>query len=184
VTYVPAIDPARWRRVPFGDGHRIRVQRIQAVRSGDSVIEQQTTDGLAELLRGAAILSHAGNRTAAIAALASAVALAPDDLTAHRRLAAAYANAGDAERARSEYDRFIARLEARDCPDAAAVEHAYAARLFAARPTVPVAPARRGLTEDQSVALRRLGVAVVAIAATMALMLAAGAQIFASGGPI
>jgi hypothetical protein len=49
---------------------------------------------------------------------------------------------------------------------------------------VPVAPARRGLTEDQSVALRRLGVAVVAIAATMALMLAAGAQIFASGGPI
>jgi tetratricopeptide (TPR) repeat protein len=154
------------------------------VRSGDSVIEQQTTDGLAELLRGAAILSQAGNRTAAIAALGSAVGLAPDDRTAHRRLAAAYANAGEADRARSEYDRFIARLEARGCPDEAAAEQAYAAMLFAARPTVPAIAAHRGLTEDQWVALRRVGVAVVAIAATMAVMLAAGAQIFASGGPL
>jgi tetratricopeptide (TPR) repeat protein len=184
VTYVPAIDQARRRRVPFGHGHRIRVQRVEAVRSGDSVIEHETPAGLAELLRGAAILSHAGNRTAAIAALDSAVALAPDDLTAHRRLAAAYANAGDGDRARSEYDRFIARLEARGCPDAAAVEHAYAAMLLPVRPTVPAAPARRGLTDDQWFALRRVGVAVVAIAATMALMLAAGAQIFASGGPL
>lgn len=148
------------------------------------MIEQQTTDGLGELLRGAAILSHAGNRTAAIAALGSAVAVAPDDLTAHRRLAAAYANAGDTGRARSEYDRFIARLEARGCPDAAAAEHAYAAMLFAAPQTTPAVAARRGLTEDQSVALRRVGVAVIAIAAAMAVMLAAGAQIFASGGPL
>lgn len=148
------------------------------------MIEQQTTAGLAELLRGAALLSHAGNRTAAIAALGSAVALAPDDLTAHRRLAAAYANAGDADRARSEYDRFVARLQARGCPDAAAAEQTYAAMLFAAGPTVSSAPARRGLTDDQWVALRRIGVAVVAIAATMAVMLAAGAQIFASGGPL
>lgn len=148
------------------------------------MIEQQTSAGLAELLRGAAILSHAGNRTAAIAALGSAVALAPDDLTAHRRLAAAYANAGDIDRARSEYDRFVARLQARGCPDAAAAEQAYAAMLFAARPTVSSVPARSGLTHDQWVALRRIGVAVVAIAATMAVMLAAGAQIFASGGPL
>jgi tetratricopeptide (TPR) repeat protein len=154
------------------------------VRSSDGVIEHHSTEGLAELLRGAAILSHVGNRTAAIAALDSAVALAPDDLTAHRRLAAAYANAGDADRARSEYDRFIARLEARGCPDAAAAEHAYAARLFEAPPTVPAVPARRRLTHDQSVALLRVGVVVVAIAATMAAMLAAGAQIFASGGPL
>jgi len=88
------------------------------------VIDDRTTDGLADLLRGAAILSHAGNRTAAIAALGSAIAIAPDDLTAHRRLAAAYAVAGDADRARSEYDRFIARLEARGYPEAAAVERA------------------------------------------------------------
>ena len=147
------------------------------------MIEQRTTDGLAELLRGAAILSHAGNRTAAIAALGSAVTLATDDLTAHRRLAAAYANAGEVDRARSEYDRFIARLEARGCLDAAAAERAYAAMLFA-RPAATAVAARRGLTEDQWVALRRVGVAVIAIAATMAAMLAAGAQIFASGGPL
>jgi tetratricopeptide (TPR) repeat protein len=164
-------------------GDRIRVQRIAATRSGNSVIEQQTSAGLAELLRGAATLSQAGNRTAAIAALGSAVTLAPDDLTAHRRLAAAYANAGDTERARSEYDRFVARLEARGCREAAAAEQAYAAMLFAGRPTTPVS-ARRGLTLDQSVALRRMGVAVVAIAATVAVMLAAGAQIFASGGQL
>ncbi|HTJ60379.1 MAG TPA: tetratricopeptide repeat protein [Candidatus Saccharimonadales bacterium] len=148
------------------------------------MIEQRTGDGLGELLRGAAVLSHAGNRTAAIAALGSAVALAPDDLTAHRRLAAAYANAGDTERARAEYERFIAQLEVRGCPDAAAAEHAYAAMLFTPRPAVSDAPARRGLTKEQSVALRRVGVAVVAIAATMAVMIAAGAQIFASGGPL
>ena len=154
------------------------------MRSGDGVIEQQTSDGLGELLRGAAILSHAGNRTAAIAALGLAVAVAPDDLTAHRRLAAAYANAGDTDRARSEYDRFIARLETGGCSDAAAAEHAYAANVFAARSTAPAVAARRSLSMDQSIALRRIGVAVVAIAAAMAVMLAAGAQIFASGGPL
>lgn len=148
------------------------------------MIEHQTTAGLAELLRGAAILSHAGNRTAAIAALGSAVALAPDDLTAHRRLAAAHANAGNIDRARSEYERFVARLQARGCPDDAAAEQAYAAMLFAARPTVSSVPARSGLTADQWAALRRIGVAVVSIAATTAVMLAAGAQIFASGGPL
>ena len=148
------------------------------------MIEQQTTAGLAELLRGAAVLTQAGNRTAAIAALGSAVALAPDDLTAHRRLAAAYANAGDAARARSEYDRFIARLDARGDLDAAAAERAYAAMLLPQRSIVAAVPAGRGLTHDQWVALRRVGVAVLAIAATMAAMLAAGAQIFASGGPL
>ena len=148
------------------------------------MIDDRTTDGLADLLRGAAILSHAGNRTAAIAALGSAIAIAPDDLTAHRRLAAAYAVAGDADRARSEYDRFIARLEASGDPEAAAVEHEYAGMLFAARPSVTAAPAHRGLTADQSFALRRIGVALVAIAATVAVMLVAGAEIFASGGPL
>jgi len=148
------------------------------------LIEQRTTDDLAELLRGAATLTHAGNRTAAIAALGSAVGVAPDDLTAHRRLAAAYAIAGDAARARSEYDRFIARLESRGCPEAAAVERTYAATLFTAAPSAIAAPAHRGLTADQAFALRRVAVAVIAIAATVAAMLAAGAQIFASGGPL
>jgi anti-sigma-K factor RskA len=43
---------------------------------------------------------------------------------------------------------------------------------------------RSGLTADQAFALWRVGIAVVAIAATVAAMLAAGAQIFASGGPL
>jgi tetratricopeptide (TPR) repeat protein len=146
------------------------------------VIEQQSTDELGALLGGAATLSRAGNRTAAIATLAAAVSLAPDDMTVHRRLAAAYAIAGDVDRARSEYDRFIARLEARGSLDAAAVERAYAAVLFDVRAGALSAPARRGLTADQSFALWRVGVAAVAIAATVAAMLAAGAQIFASGG--
>ena len=149
------------------------------------MIEGQTTDELAALLAGAATLSRSGNRTAAIAALASAVSLAPDDLTAHRRLAAGYAIAGNGDRARSEYDRFIARLEAGGYADAAAVERSYAAVLFNSRPTVVAAPVHRGgLTADQAFALWRVGVAAIAIAATVAAMLAAGAQIFASGGPL
>jgi DNA-binding SARP family transcriptional activator len=144
-----------------------------------------TAGDCAALLSGAAALSRSGNRIAAIAALLSAIDLAPDDLTAHRRLAAAYAVAGDAASARAEYDRFIARLEARGSIDAAAVERSYAAVVLAPRATAPIpAPARRRLTTDQAFALRRIGVAMVAIAGTVTAMLAAGAQIFASGGPI
>lgn len=40
------------------------------------------------------------------------------------------------------------------------------------------------LTRGRSFALRRVAVAVVAIAATFSAMFAAGAQIFASGGPL
>ncbi|HEV2009490.1 MAG TPA: hypothetical protein VGS17_00495 [Candidatus Limnocylindria bacterium] len=142
------------------------------------MIEAATGGELEALLSGAATLSRAGNRVAATAALTSAVALAPDDLTAHRRLAAAYAVAGDRESARTEYDRFISRLDGRGSFDAAAIERSYAAVLLAP----PAAPAH-GLTAEQLVALRRVGVALIAIAATLAAMFAAGAQIFASGGP-
>lgn len=145
---------------------------------------ERSADQLAGLLAGAATLTRSGNRLAAIVALLRAIDVAPDDLTAHRRLAAAYAVAGDRDGARREYERFVARLEARGCFDAASVERAYAAvvlaqpNLFAA-----AAPASR-LTADQSIALRRVAVAVVAIAATLAAMFAAGSQIFASGGSL
>lgn len=146
-----------------------------------------TTGELAALLDGAKTLSRAGNRIAAIAALLSAVGLAPDDRTAHRRLAAAYAVAGDHDSARAEYARFITRLEARGAFDAAVLERSYATALLAprhVRPAALPAPARRRLTHDQSFALRRVAVAVVAIAATFGVMFAAGAQIFASAGPL
>jgi len=134
------------------------------------VTERASADELAELLRGALSLSRSGNRVAAIAALLSATGLAPDDLTAHRRLAAAYAVAGDPESARAEYDRFIARLEANGSSDAATVERTYAAVILP--PAIALIAPRR-FTADQVVALRRVAVAF-----------AAGAQIFASGGAL
>lgn len=148
------------------------------------MIEHQGDDGLSALLRGAATLSRSGNRTAAIAALISAVGLAPDDRTAHRRLAAAYAVAGDRDAAREEYTRFISRLEARGALDAADVERAYAAVVLtpAAVRRPAIAAPRHHLTAEQTVAVRRLAVAIVAIASTLAAMLVAGAQIFASVG--
>lgn len=138
---------------------------------------------LEALLTGAATLSRAGNRVAAIATLLSAVALAPDDRTAHRRLAAAYALAGDRAQARAEHDRFIARLEARGEVAAAALERDYAAALLApAAPRPAALSAPHQLTPDQSVALRRVAVALLGIGVTFAAMLAAGAQILAKGG--
>ena len=56
---------------------------------------------------GAAILARRGDRAAAIDLLSEAVAIAPGDLAAHRRLAAAFANAGDAVSACAEYERFV-----------------------------------------------------------------------------
>lgn len=155
------------------------------------------TGELSALLDGAAMLRRAGNRAAAIAALLSAVALAPDDRTAHRRLAAAYAVAGDHDSARAEYARFISRLEARGSFDAAVLERAYATALFAPAPRALVLPAAvtsqtrhrdehrasSPLTHARSAALWRVAVAALAIAATFGAMFIAGAQIFASGGP-
>ena len=152
--------------------------------------ETGTTGELAALLNGAATLSRAGNRIAAIATLISAVDLVPDDRTAHRRLAAGYAVAGDRDSARAEYERFISRLEARGSLDAAALERGYAAAVLAppeARSlalATPVHHRRLPLTRAQSFALWRVGVAIVAIATTLGAMFVAGAQIFASGGPL
>lgn len=152
------------------------------------MIERGTADELAVLLRGAATSSRAGNRSVAIATLRSAVGLAPDDRTAHRRLAAAYAVAGDRDSACGEYDRFIARLEGRGFLDAATAERSYAAVLLASPAAAPLPlpftrPSRR-LTADQAFALRRVGVAIVAIVATIGAMVAAGAEIFTSRGTL
>ena len=56
---------------------------------------------------GAAILARKGDRGEAITLLTEAVAISPGDLAAHRRLAAAHANAGDAVAACAEYERFV-----------------------------------------------------------------------------
>lgn len=145
--------------------------------------QAESSGELRALLDGAAALSRAGNRVAAIVALLSAIKLAPDDRTAHRHLAAAYAVGGDRCRAREEYERFAARLEASGATDAALLERTYASVVLAPAPLRPRrAAAAPRLTADQSFALRRVAVAILGVAASLAVMFAAGAQIFAHGG--
>lgn len=62
---------------------------------------------LLALRDGAAVLTRKGDRSEAILLLGEAVEIAPGDLAAHRRLAAAHANAGDAVAACAEYERFV-----------------------------------------------------------------------------
>lgn len=62
---------------------------------------------LLALRDGAAVLTRKGDRSEAILLLSEAVGIAPGDLAAHRRLAAAHANAGDAVAACAEYERFV-----------------------------------------------------------------------------
>ena len=67
-------------------------------------------DGSAAILAlrdGAAVLTRRGERGEAIELLTEAVSIAPGDLAAHRRLAAAHANAGDFVAACAEYERFV-----------------------------------------------------------------------------
>jgi tetratricopeptide (TPR) repeat protein len=62
---------------------------------------------LLALRDGAVSLAKRGDRTAAIGLLSEAASMAPGDLAAHRRLAAAHANAGDSVAACAEYERFV-----------------------------------------------------------------------------
>jgi hypothetical protein len=62
---------------------------------------------LEALKDGAAMLTQAGNRVAALALLWSAVAIEPTDLGSHRRLAAMLFNGGDVDGAANEYARYI-----------------------------------------------------------------------------
>src|SRR5258708_5487230 len=105
------------------------------------------------------MLSRAGNRIAAIAALLSAVPVAP----APRRLPGAYGAAGGRAGAPAECERLVGRPGARGACDGAVLGRPYGAAVLAPRairPTAIAAP-RRQLPADQSVAIRRLGVAVM-----------------------
>ncbi len=91
----------------------MRLIAIGAAESSDAVesiepadVEMHRSD-LDALKDGAAMLTQAGNRVAALAVMWSAVAIAPTDLGAHRRLAAMLANAGDVDGAANEYARYI-----------------------------------------------------------------------------
>src|SRR5256886_7707388 len=82
------------------------------------------------LKEGAAMLTQAGNRVAALALMWSAVAIDPTDLGAHRRLPAMLANSGDVDGAANEYARYVEFLLPLGELPRAAMELAYGAQML------------------------------------------------------
>lgn len=89
---------------------------------------------LAALLAGASLCLSHGNRITALALLWAAVAIAPLDLAAHRRLAAMLANGGDLAGAASEHARYQEFLIARGDLARSREEARYAAATLGALP--------------------------------------------------
>ena len=73
----------------------------------DAISRDDIETAVAALRDGAASLARSNDRAGALALLEQAVAVAPGDLTAHRRLAAALVNRGDVPGACAEYARFV-----------------------------------------------------------------------------
>jgi tetratricopeptide (TPR) repeat protein len=69
--------------------------------------QQDVGAALTTLREAAGRFAQRGDRASAVALLLEAVAIAPSDLAAHRRLAAALANQGDMPSAIREYARFV-----------------------------------------------------------------------------
>ncbi len=69
--------------------------------------QQDVGAALTTLREAAGRFAQGGDRATAVALLLEAVAIAPSDLAAHRRLAAALANQGDLPSAVREYARFV-----------------------------------------------------------------------------
>lgn len=91
------------------------------------LVEQEARPtALRVLLDGGAALAKAGDRLTATALYREAVSLDRRDLTAHRRLAAALALAGDEAGAANEYVRYIAGAAAAGDLDRARLEAGYA----------------------------------------------------------
>lgn len=106
-------------KFPQADGGYRGLARVQ-IELGDR------SAALTTLRDGAAALSRANERALAIDLLREATSLDPLDLSAHRRLAAAFALAGDVASAAQEYVRFAnAELAAGD-PERAKLEASYA----------------------------------------------------------
>jgi hypothetical protein len=122
-----------------------RLRAIGASGDSDPVVSVEPAEAemndvhrsdLDALKEGAAMLTQAGNRVAALAVMWSAVAIAPTDLGAHRRLAAMLANAGDIDGAASEYARFIEFMIPIGDLGRATMELAYGARVLGSQPAL------------------------------------------------
>jgi len=120
--------------------------RLRAIEGHDDALvtapEGEVTDAqrirsdLDALKEGAAILTQAGNRVAALALMWSAVAIDPTDLGAHRRLAAMLANSGDVDGAANEYARFIEFMLPIGDVARATMELAYGAKVLGGHPAL------------------------------------------------
>jgi hypothetical protein len=106
---------------------------VEPVQRDDVDAHRSDIDALKE---GAAMLTQAGNRVAALAVMWSAVAIAPTDLGAHRRLAAMLANAGDIDGAANEYARYVEFMLPMGDVGRATMELAYGAKMFGSHPTL------------------------------------------------
>jgi hypothetical protein len=100
---------------------------MSAPQATDAEVQRSDLDALKD---GAAMLTQAGNRVAALAVMWSAVAIAPTDLGAHRRLAAMLANAGDVDGAANEYARYIEFMLPIGNVARATMELEYGAKMF------------------------------------------------------
>ena len=101
-------------------------------------MDDSRTD-LEALKDGAAMLSQAGNRVAALALLWSAVALDPRDLGAHRRLAATLAHGGEIDGAAEEYARYIEFMLPLGEVGRATLELTYGAKMLGGHPALHAA---------------------------------------------
>ncbi|HET8568391.1 MAG TPA: hypothetical protein VFM93_05330 [Candidatus Limnocylindria bacterium] len=100
-------------------------------------LAKDNLDAAASALReGAAALTRANDRASARALLEQAVAMAPADLAAHRRFAAALVNAGDVAGACAEHARFIEVAITRGDVARAWMELTYAREMLGEEPAL------------------------------------------------
>src|SRR5688572_7297982 len=109
---------------------------VVSIEPAEPEMQQMHRSDLDALKEGAAMLTQAGNRVAALAVMWSAVAIAPTDLGAHRRLAAMLANAGDLDGAANEYARYVEFMLPIGDVGRAAMELAYGAKVLGVHPAL------------------------------------------------
>lgn len=108
----------------------------------DAISRDDIDTALAALRDGAAILTRSNDRAGALALLEQAVAVAPGDLAAHRRLGAAFVNRDDLAAACAEYTRFIDLAVTRGDSRLAWLELTYAREMLGDQPQLLAAADR------------------------------------------
>ncbi len=102
----------------------------------DAISRDDIDTAVAALRDGAATLLRSNDRAGALALLEQAVGVAPGDLTAHRRLAAALVNRDDVAGACAEYARFVDLAVTRGDTRRAWLELTYAREMLGELPAL------------------------------------------------